>query len=224
MQNRNRFIFLSKLNILLWSTTQNHKAKLYNNIFICWKATLSSASKDWFKGIMLEGFLLHLLCLLVHFNSTREIKQLFALHLKMKEKGVYFFCPRSEMKFYNHIISLSKVSSKESNKWTAQAFYVYADIRMVWRNIASGLMCWVTQWKNCCLTLGNSSWISSQHLLASHWLTLDLYFSIYSSSQFLTLRQPSWEVPEFPPGTWRKIEFFSLFSSEPMTLELHFTQ
>lgn len=145
MQNRNRFIFLSKWNILLLSTTQNHKAKLYNNIFICWKATLFSATKQWFKGMVLEGFLLHVLYLLVHFNSTREIKQLFALQLKMKEKGVYFFFPRSEMKFYNHIISLSNASSKEANKWTAQAFYVCADIRMVWRNIAWGLKCWCNE-------------------------------------------------------------------------------
>jgi len=91
MQNRNRFIFLSKLNILLWSTTQNHKAKLCNNIFICWKATFFSLTKQWFKGMMLEGFLLYVLCLPVHFNSTRKSKRLFALHLKMKEKGVYFF-------------------------------------------------------------------------------------------------------------------------------------
>lgn len=201
MQNRNRFIFLSKLNILLWSTTQNHKAKLYNNIFICWKATLFSATKQWFKEMMLEGFLLHVLCLLVHFNSTQEIKQLFALHLNMKEKDMYFLCPRSEMKFYNHIISLSKASSKESNKWTTQAFYVsivYADIRMVWRNIASGLMCWVTQWKNCCLTLGNSSWRSSQYLLASHWLTLDLYFntSVHPNSSYWDSHPESGDCPQ----------------------------
>lgn len=91
MQNRNRFIFLSKLNILLWSTTQNHKAKLYNNIFICWKATFFSLTKHWFKGMMLEGFLLYVLCLPVNFNSTRKSKRLFTLHSEMKEKGVYFF-------------------------------------------------------------------------------------------------------------------------------------
>lgn len=91
MQDRNRFIFLSKLNILLWFATQNHKTKLYNNIFICWKTTLFSLTKQWFKGMMLERFLLYWLCLPVHFNSTRKGKQFFALHLKMKEKGLYFF-------------------------------------------------------------------------------------------------------------------------------------
>lgn len=62
----------------------------------------------------------------------------------MKEKGVYFSCPISERKFYKHIISLSKASSKGSDKWTAKAFYVstvYTDIKMVWKNMASGLMC-----------------------------------------------------------------------------------
>lgn len=66
------------------------------------------------------------------------------------------------MKFYYHIISLSKAASKGSKKWTAQAFYVridcsvYVDVRMVWKNITLGLMCLVTKSKNCFLALGSS--------------------------------------------------------------------